>query len=288
MDSPLLDELVFSPNQTPGQENTAIIPLLKIAGINHAIAIGPGSENMAESFNFDSSDLVKKQTDFLSQNGFAPFTTSYISSVPRPGEALVTDIEKRNETGHALQIPAEGMFTKISNVPLIHKPADCPTAILSARDATNQPILGLIHLGRPQVNKRVTEQALEHLENKYGVDLTTLTIGITPSIGPKHYVIKQADQDTKHLIDETYWGMYAQKDSLEGVPLIRVDVLGKILSILTTYGVPNHQIQAYGHNDSVDTYFLASQQPRAAFSHRFATATGQPEKNGRIMVACQV
>lgn len=284
----LLDTLVYKPHQLPDKEDTVVLPLLNLHNINHAISIGPLSSNMAEAFNFDMSDIPSRISDFLKKNNLSPYTQSYTSIVPNSNDSKLQDILKRNTTNRPIEIPADGIFTRLETTPLIHKPADCPTAIMYAKNIYGEKILGLIHLGRSQVNNRITEKSLEHLIKKYVVDLATLIIGITPGIGPKHYFVKRNDLNTKKLLNLSYWEGYAMPDQREDEEILRIDITGKIISVLKSYGIDDTNIQAYGHTDSVDTYTLASQNPPLAYSHRYAVSSNQPYRNGRMMVAVQL
>lgn len=283
----LLNELHYAPGQQKDHEDTIILPSLQAVNLLHAISIGPESKNMAQAYNVTNDDLVERQNIFLTKNHLSTLPHAYISYVPQSHEPVIQDITEINQTGGAIQLPAEGLFTTLRNTPLIHKPADCPTAIIYAKK-DDAPVLGLAHLGRPQVNKRVTEQAIDHVTKVYSVHPQDIYIGISPSIGPKHYFLKAADQEKYNFIDKDYWGDYAREDTLENEAIIRIDVLGKILSVLEKKGISSRNIEAYGHNDAVDTYELASLTPPLSFSHRFATETQQPERNGRIMVASQL
>jgi copper oxidase (laccase) domain-containing protein len=283
----ILSQLFFQSGQASGQEDSIILPLLTKLNITHAISIGPQSTNMAESFNHSHDDLEKRQDKFLSKNKLEPLNKAYFSIVPSREDMTIGDITTPNNTSQGIAFPADAVFTQLLSTPLIHKPADCPTAIIFAKkDALS--ILGLAHLGRPQVNKRVTEQTVDHLTDFYHVNPKDIFVGISPSIGPKHYFIKKKDQEVHHFIDLDYWGESAWNDSYNDEAIIRIDVLKKILSVLKQKGIPDENIEAYGHNDVVDTYHLASLTPPLALSHRFATETHQPGRNGRIMVAAQL
>ncbi len=283
----ILNSLHFSPQQPQGKEDTITLPLLTKLGVPHAISIGPQAHNMAELFNHSHEDLKARQNEFLSKNNLETLDKAYFSTVPTEKDKTIEDIVLPNNSSQAIALPADVVFTQVALTPLIHKPADCPTAIIYAEKDDNS-ILGLAHLGRPQVNKRVTEQAIDHLFNHYQIKPQDIYIAISPSIGPKHYFIKAKDQEIHHFIDREYWREYAWKDTLQNETIIRIDVLGKILSILEKKGIPPENIEAYGHDDTVDTYELASLIPQLSFSHRFAIGTNQPQKNGRVMVAAQL
>lgn len=284
----LLSELVFAPNQTSGQEDTIILPLLKSQGIVHAISIGPASQNMSE-FHLDTTreEITSRQEKFLAKNNLAPLSHSFISIKPTYTLPHIVDITSPLSTGPTI-IEAEGLFTTLSDTPLIHRPADCPTAIIIAKTPNNERVLGIIHLGRPQVNDRVTEAAFEHLLNHYNVSPADIYIGIAPSIGSQYYFIKTNDQQAKQLLDLAYWGKFALEDKESEEKVIRINVLGKILSILEEKGIPPGNIQAYGYANAVDTYALAAKNPLQAFSYRYSVHNNRPDRNGRIMIAAQI
>lgn len=283
----LLDTLVFKPGQRKGDEDTIIIPLLERLGIPHAISIGPAVKNMAQAYEQSLDILYKREEAFLATNKLSPLKKGVISIVPDPGNPKIRTISSQDliDEKSGIKIQADCLFTTALGIVLIHKPADCPTAIIKAVSKDGSVILGIAHLGRPQVNDRITEQVLTYLSEQFNCMPEDIFIGISPSIGPKYYWIKQADQD---LIDRNYWKEFAEADTIDGGGIIRIDVLGKILSILAEYKIPDTNIQAYGHAEAVDTYALAKLDPPHAFSHRYATNTNQPERNGRIMVAAQL
>jgi len=290
MKASFLNRLVFSPGQILGQEDSVIIPLLKELNIPHAISIGPKALNMAEAFEKSVEALISREEEFLIKNRLHGLKNAIISGVPSPDQLRITSVtpEDSHRLKSGTKIQTDCLFTTSSEIVLIHKPADCPTAIIKATRKDGSDILGLIHLGRPQVNDHRTEQALDYLIQAYRCKPNDVFIGISPSIGPNYYWIKQVDQDEKIIIDRAYWGAFAYDDEVNKVKIIRIDVLKKILSIFTAYGVPAENIQAYGHDDMVDTYTLAALTTPLSFSHRFASNTEQSERNGRIMVAAQL
>lgn len=283
----LLDTLVFKPGQKKGEEDTTIIPLLEKLNILHAISIGPAAKNMAQSYEQSPDILYKREESFLAKNKLSSLKNGAISIVPDPGNPKIRTISSQDliNVKNGTKIQADCLFTTTQGLLLVHKPADCPTAIIKAVGEGGKNILGLVHLGRPQVNQQITERVLEYLFTKYACNPTDIFIGISPSIGPQYYWIKQKDHA---LIDRDYWGYFAKDDNINGENIIRIDVLEKILAILADYKIPNTNIQAYGHADAVDTYALAAGNPPQAFSHRYATSTNQPHRNGRIMVAAQL
>jgi len=281
----ILDKLYFKVGQVKGQEDTIIIPLLERQGLPHAISIGPKARNMAESFNFTKDDLIERQNVFLKKNNLSPLSQAYFSTVPEKNNATIETISIPNNTSHAIPLPADAVFTHLSSTPLIHKPADCPTAIIFAKKQA-LTVIGIAHIGRPQVNNQVTEQTIEYLTTFYDFRPHDIFIGISPGIGPKNYFIKQKDQTEKNFVNLAYWGDFVREDLFYNEVVLRIDVLGKILSILEEKGIPDSNIEAYG--DTIDTFELASQEPPLAFSHRYATSTNQPTLNGRIMVVAQL
>jgi len=283
----LLSTLNYAPEQKLGEEDTIILPLLKEQGIVHAISIGPGSQNMAGAYNHASDDLDTRENTFLTKNHLESLTMSYFSTVPEEDSPIIYDLITPNISKLAVRVPADVIFTKLTNTPLIHKPADCPTAVILAKNDYSL-ILGLAHLGRPQVNKKVAERMVDHLIKSHKVKPQDIFVGISPSIGPRNYFLKAKDQEKYHFIDEDYWDKFSHEDLLENETIIRIDVLGKILSVLHSKGIPDQNIEAYGHEAPVDTFDLARQIPPLAFSHRYARSTNQPLKNGRMVVVAQL
>jgi copper oxidase (laccase) domain-containing protein len=286
----LLDTLVFKSGQKKGKEDTVIIPLLEKLNIPHAISIGSAAHNMAEAYEKSVDVLYQREEAFLAKNQLLSLKNAVISGVPQPNQPKITVVtsDDTHQTKSGRKIQTECLFTTSPDVLLIHKPADCPTAIIGATGKNDENILGLVHLGRPQVNEQLVEYALDFLTQTYGSKPTEIFIGISPSIGPNYYWVKQADQNEKSLIDRKYWGIFAGDDEVENENVIRIDVLGKILLTLTQHGIPPENIQAYGHAEAVDTYALANLNPPQTFSHRYATNTNQPHRNGRIMIAAQL
>lgn len=247
---------------------------------------------MAEKYGDEPVEVVQKRQElFLAKNHLAPLSRAYLSVVPNPGLPPIVDItsDAQFSSPGPTVVQAETIFTTLPQIPLMHKPADCPTAIIFSSTSDCQSILGLAHLGRPQINKRVVEQTFTHLFRKYSAIPHKTYLGISPSIGPKHYIVKKKDQNERHLLDLSYWNECIFNDVNEiGEEIIRVDVLKKILSLLSDFEIPQKNIQAYGHFDAVDTYALAQNNPPLSYSHRYAVSTGQPEKNGRILVVAQL
>lgn len=286
----ILSRLIFASHQKRVQEDTVIFPLLQRQALIHAISAGPSVQNMSERFEQNNKKgVIARNQAFLAKNGFAPLSYAVTSTAPTISDPILGDITQRKSySPSGTTIQADTLFTTLPGIPLIHKPADCPTAIILAVTKAKRPLIGIAHLGRPQVNKHATEATLEHLIDHYGCNPEEIFIGITPSIGPRYYFIKQKDQAENNLVDRNYWGLFAYNDEQNNESIIRIDILGKILSILKEYGIPDENIQAYGGSDAVDTYALASKNPPEAFSYRYAVATDQPERDGRIMVACQL
>lgn len=287
----LLTKLVYKPGQEQGKEDAVIFPLLEASNVLHAICIGPGVTNMAESCDpKNTHEVIARQEAFLSKHGFSSLSDACIHIVPPNGQAKIIAITEKQHSASkgGTVISAECLFTTLPTIPLIHKPADCPTIIITALAKDGKRVLGIAHLGRPQVNERVTEQVIDYLFEHYGSKPKDIIGGISPSIGPQYYFIKQKDQKEKHIIDRDYWGKFAYEDEEKNESIIRVDIVGKILSVLHEKGIPEANIQVYSGSDAVDTFALASKNPPEAFSYRYAIATNQPERNGRMMVVCQL
>lgn len=291
-----LQELVFSENLVKGMEDTVVMPMFNTLGLKHGFSLGPGSKNMSERFAAEGqADIVARVEDFLRRLGMATLAKSFLAINPNPQHLRVVDITQTMVTQAAARplerpnvesvVTADCLFTTVPNVPLLMKAADCPDVLLYGIGTNNTPVIGLVHAGRPQVNEDVVPLAILHMIESYGVAPHKVVAGIAPGIPPKNYFIQEADSQ---IIDSEKWDGFAlQMPANETRPArIHLDVTGKIIHQLLENGILPSNIQAYG--DTVDTYELASQNPHLAFSHRYATETGQPHKNGRFLVAIQL
>lgn len=288
----MLTRIIYRSGQTVGYERIATIPFLH--GLKHGISLGPGSQNMAESFDKDNiPKVIQRIEDFLHTVEMAPLSEAFLLLPSRPGEPELVDITQKDvenakkrpvvrndiETG----VHASAIFTDTEGTPLLCKPADCPVVILVGVGANGQSVLGLIHSGRAETNALIPLQSVEHMRNFYGCKPEDVAVGIAPSIGKNHYFIKQKDAT---IINRAVWENFTVRRFISGEERLYLDILGNIILQLKACGVDASQIQAYGNE--VDTFELAGKNPPEAYSQRYSNATGDASKSGRILVAAQL
>ncbi|MEK7186329.1 MAG: laccase domain-containing protein [Patescibacteria group bacterium] len=138
------------------------------------------------------------------------------------------------------------------------------------------PILGLAHWGRDQLDRKFGKDAIDYLSGQ-GCDPRDIKIAIAPGIGPENYYIQEADMD-RVIRNPREWGSNIEKRGNK----FHLNLLGYLLEQLDEAGVNGKNIEAYG----VDTYEAAERGE--AFSYRYSVATGQPNRNGRMIIAAQL
>jgi copper oxidase (laccase) domain-containing protein len=282
----VLDEIIYKPGQVYGNEDIAILPSLKI---RHGISIGPGSENMLEGSN--PTRAINLIESFLQRLKMPPLQTAFLMLPPNPGEPDIVDIteqmvaeaklESANRTGRATDLRAGAVFTTCPNTPELIKPADCPTPIIYGGREGLPPVLGLYHASRVDLDNRLPERATKYMFDHYGCKPDDVIVGIPPGISPRHYFVRPHDR-----LNRENWRDHLEDKVVKGEERIYLDLLGNLIDQLVSSGILPKNIQAYGHE--VCTYELAATEPPLARSQRFSTATAQPDKNGRCLVAASL
>jgi copper oxidase (laccase) domain-containing protein len=114
------------------------------------------------------------------------------------------------------------------------------------------------------------------MKHVYGCKPEELIIGIAPSISMDDYYIREEDQS---LINPDAWKGNIERRIADGKSHLHLNLLGNVITQLTSVGVNPVHIQAYG--EKVNTFKLAGENPPAAFSHRNGN-------KGRFLVAAQL
>ena len=273
--------LQYLPGQTEGQESIAVIPQLS-SYLNHGVSMGPASANMAESFEQDKTVAINRVEEFLAKLDMPQLKDSFLMTPKRgsfPRAVTSDDVSKAfEERGVRQDIESvtddSGLFTMEEGVPLLVKPADCPIVLFGTKDRN---FAGMFHAGREELNNLGVIESIEFVKRQFNINPEELVLGVTPGIGDRNYYVQKADE---HLVDRDRWGEYAY----DGDGKVHLMLNKFIFWQLGEAGLTDWR-NIYGYHRDVDLYELASQEPRLAFSHRFAVSTNQPEKNGRMLVA---
>lgn len=210
-----------------------------------------------------------------------------------------------------IQTTANFIYTKLSGVTLLVRPADCPTMMVTAINEDGERIVGVGHWGREGVDEMNPMAAITHLitpkkDGGEGCDPNTLYMGIAPGIGEDNHTLKTHEiapgslggdivrlrkrdrierrHKAKSLL--RHWERWLDKGRLtfwEKDGLWHIDLLGRILDQISPKIPRDHIIV-----NTQDTYTLAEQ--RNAFSHRWSllhknTPEAEAFPEGRMAVA---
>lgn len=239
--------------------------------------------------NMDSRfELVQNPSRFTSER-----TEAFLERAGFPnGPRVIFHPEKRTPEQPILEITSDMvdssvgeiisgsdvMFTTVPDVALLVKPADCPTSVVHAITSSGNHVAGIIHAGRGEIGDAVPQKALSFLKERWGVRMKDITVGISPSMSQEHHFV---DSEYAKTLPTSWNGWLKDappheqnNELLFGGKL--VDAPGKLIDVYREFGIPANQIALH----MTDTYG----NPRL-LSHRYASETGQPEKNGRFAVA---
>lgn len=283
----ILEEILYQ------QENIARFPLLEDLPVKCGFSWGKESGNMQELIEPANPLNARGRTyAFLHRMDMSlpPRAICFSPVIKDAPEILeitpdvVSDYESSvrsdpDEPLQEMQIGANLMYTRLNDVTLMVKPGDCAVAVLYA-STQSSPILGVAHWGRDQLDKGLAEDAIGHLKEQ-GCDPKEIKIAISPGLSPEYHYIQEADL-RKHIRNLWKWTGNFRFEEFEGERRYHLDLLGYLLDQLRDSGVSGSNIEAYG----VDTYKAAERGE--SFSYRYSVATGQPHRNGRIIIAAQL
>lgn len=264
----VLNEVVFI------NENIGYIPLLN-GIVNHGFSWGKKAGNM--SFSYGEKQETKDRINAFLNKLKMPSIESTVNIAAEHGE-IITDIteeilESTQNTNIGRSLKCDAMFTKIINLPLTIKPADCTVSIIYGVSGIGENILGLVHAGRRGLDLQLPYKAIGHMIDKYKCDIKSIKIGITPTITIQNHFIRNISE----LNYPEHWnGFTRERDGL-----IYLDFIGQILSQYSSIGLTSDQVQLY----NVDTYEAA--KDGETFSHRYWQMNPTYTK-GRMLVAAQL
>lgn len=255
------------------KENIAIFPLLSNLPIVHGFSWGEEAPNMSEIYS-DPNLIEMRVSGFLKTLGVNP-SSIVVKINPNknpfkdPSTMEITKkLLKRKITDAAeIEVYANSIFTKLSDIVLSVKPADCAICILYFENKLKEKFVGLIHCSAKETDRLLAQKTIEYLKKNYLVDPKNIKVGITPAISKEYYSVEPGD------IEEENWKGFMEKRN----GLIFLDIMGNVLNQLVSSGVLSSNIQFYG----IDTFKSALEGK--TYSHRMAEDLGLP--NGRYIVA---
>lgn len=189
-----------------------------------------------------------------------------------PGNATIVDITNPDELAAYYdcgRITAEGnaFFTTEPGLPLYSTAADCTQTIFYCERQGQTPVVGLIHAGRAEADKKMPLAAIKHAIERYGLDPAKIKLGITPSLEPAHHEI-QAKDFSACVTDPDGWKPYMVRPVADGPYYL--DAASYVVHQFITAGVLPQNIEMY----AVGTFESAGRGE--GFSNRRSTQNGSP------------
>lgn len=263
--------------------NIACFPSFLGLPIRHGFTWGRGSMNMSYKWHIGEPDVITRRVEgFLRALHMAPRCEAIVLEVDSAD--LIVDVTQLHggpiaSTDDGRLTGAQAVFTDLPGVPVTIKPGDCLATLVYGRSVTGSSVVGIIHTGRKELESHFAQRAVEHVTHVFRCHLRDLRIGILPGLGVDSHVIQARDMDTV-VGNRESWQDYTY--SADRGSTFRLDAPRFLRDQYLRAGVLPHHIEAY----DIDTFKAA--QAGETFSHRYALATRQPERNGRLMVAIQL
>lgn len=271
----LLPEVVY---QQPG---IGSFSMLRELPLHSGFSWGEDSPNF--SFNLQKGqeqEVRQRHNTFLQTLGMPSLEKAILIDPSTENEEQIMEVSAKNLLGESPTITgANVLLTQDPTITFLIHPGDCPSVVMYA-EKEGSPLLGASHFGRLQTDEELPKRAILYLIS-LGINPEGIHISMAPSISQDHYWIP-VSQQTKVLPQADKWGKYIKIKEQNGEEMYFLDIKGYIVQQLVSCGVKPEHIEVY----AVDTYTAA--EKGEGFSHRYATATKQPEKNGRFLLAASL
>jgi len=259
------------------KKNIATFSLLLKLPIIHGFSWGEEAPNMSEVYSDDRNTIEARVSSFLIALGIRP-SSIIVRINPNNDPHDNTDIteitkellkRKLIDAGE-IEVSSNAIFTKLNDVVLTVKPADCAICILYFENNRKEKFVGLIHCSAKNTDKLLPKKTIEYLMENYSVEPKTIKVGITPAISKEYFYVNPGE------IQENNWEDFMEKRN----GLIFLNIVGNTIFQLKKTGILSESIQYYG----IDTFTAAL--VGKTFSHRLARDLNLP--NGRYIVAASL
>jgi copper oxidase (laccase) domain-containing protein len=164
-------------------------------------------------------------------------------------------------------LKTDGLITTDPSVVISGNPADCEMVGMFGY-GENQPVLGLIHVGREIAEHNGHVIALEYLVDNYGLSPQDTQLVFAPSIKAASYKFPDIKDEQKEAPE---WAPYIHRDD-DG--LWHVDVHQKVVDELHAQGVPAENIYESPVDVGADPNY---------FSHRQYIERGQTRGRNAVL-----
>jgi copper oxidase (laccase) domain-containing protein len=220
-----------------------------------SIAAGGGSPSLPEH------DV--RSVAFLEKHGFEPRGRARVFVTYLP-ENTYTHIERADQDT-AGAIKCDALFTTVVGKTITLPVADCVATVV--HDPVTR-MLGVLHLGRHSSVAGLIEEFAIRVADELGSDPRDWHVWMSPSLQIANNALDYFEPP-----HSSKWQGF-MKSGLDGK--IHIDAPGHNRNCFERLGVAQGNISV----SSIDTY-----TSKRYFSHRAAVEGGQPERQGRMMVA---
>jgi copper oxidase (laccase) domain-containing protein len=238
----------------------------------HGFSWDKGAGNMQFSLG-DPVEVRASVLEFLDKLDMGGIRDS-VHMIPEHGDRIM-DIDKDEYTSlkqhrFGRSVRCDAVFTKLPNVTLTVKPADCTTAIVFCK---KQNIVGLIHSGRRGVEAFFPQKSINHLIDHYGCEVCDICIGIVPHLFKENRQFENIDD-----LDKEVWKGFVEKKG------------GYFYPAETELAIKQYQDSGILDKNffvyDVDTFAAASKGKTFSFKyHLEMKRQGKKVPEGRFMVA---
>lgn len=255
------------------KKNIATLPLFKKLPVIHGFSWGEEAPNMSEAYS-DPNIIEIRVSSFLQALGINP--TSIVVRInpnqnpfndPDTMEITKELLKRKLTDAGEIEVASNAIFTKLTDLVLTVKPADCAICILYFENKLKEKFVGLIHCSAKETDKLLPKETIEYLKANYMVEPNAIKVGITPAISKEYFYVGPNE------IQEVNWKNFMEKRN----GLLFLDIVGNVIFQLGKAGILSENIQYF----DIDTF--ASALVGKTFSHRMARDLKLP--NGRYIVA---
>jgi copper oxidase (laccase) domain-containing protein len=244
----------------------------------HGFSWGQDAKNMQFSLG-DFLEVRSNLNEFFSSMKLGDFKKAILVNAEHKNNIIKIDEETLTNlkpTKFGISIKCDAAFTKIKGLPITVKPADCTTAIISAKDNQGDTVTGIVHTGRRGVELGLPISAIQFICKEFDIEVRNIKIGIVPHLF-------QMNRKFEHIDDmnPAIWKGYIKEENGYFYPDETELAINQYLSA----GIQEQNIFVY----DIDTYESAKNGIGFSYKYHYdITKSGSIAKEGRFIVATAV